>query len=148
MPHSNSNNINDSLAHLTAKVRRAYSNYLNQSFARAQIEINTQQLVILFILWDKNGQRQQDIADQTSRDKTSIARLLTTMEKRNLIVRKPDEEDSRQKLVYLTENGKNIKDKVFIQIKNYVDSVQRNIDPKDLKICKNVLNTVYKNLVV
>jgi len=148
MPHPLTTNIDDSMAHLVAKVRRAYSNYLNQSFARAQIGINTEQLVVLFILWDKDGQRQQDIADKTSRDKTSITRLLTTMGKRNLIIHKPDEEDSRQKLIYLTEDGKNIKDKVLVQIQNYVDAVQRNIDPEDLKICKNVLNTVYKNLVM
>lgn len=136
----------ESIAHLIGKVRRAFTNHLNRSYQQAGLDINVQQFVVLVILWDKDSLPQQEIAELTGKDKTSIARILNNMEKKKLIVRRPCEKDKRQKLICLTAHGKSLKEKVIIHTQNNIHIAEKGISPHDMQICKNVLHKMYENL--
>ena len=62
--------------------------------------------MIMLLLWKENGQFQQQLADGSYKDKTTLTRQIDGLEKRNLIVRVPDKIDRRQKRGYLTNKGK------------------------------------------
>lgn len=138
--------MEDSIAHLVIKVKSALSNHLNRKFVQMGLDLNTEQLVVLMILWEKNGQRQQDIADRTGKDKASVARLISNMEKRDLIIRKNDENDSRQKLIFLTEEGTKVKQKILPVLGIDMRNVQKDISAAELKTCTKVLKIMYQNL--
>ena len=138
--------MEESIGNLILRVNSALSNYLNKHFASIGLDINTQQMVILMILWGQDGQRQQDLATRSNKDKTSVTRLLTSMEKKGLLYRKQDDEDSRQKLIYLTEKSDALKQKVLFMLRSDLDFIQNNIDGEELKICTKVLKEIHQNL--
>lgn len=138
--------MEESIGNLILKVNSALSNYLNNNFLSAGIDINTQQMVILMILWEKDGQRQQNLANRSGKDKTSVTRLLTSMENKGLVFRKQDENDSRQKLIHLTEKAKSLKMDVLMTLRNELNFIKNNIDRSEMQICTKVLTDIYKNL--
>lgn len=138
--------MENSIGNLIIKVNSALSNYLNKSFTSAGLDLHTQQMVILMILWEKDGQRQQNIADRTNKDKTSVARLLAGMEKHGYVKRRVDRNDSRQKLIFLTERSRQLMPQILSILRNDFQSLQANIHMDDLKTCIQVLSDVHLNL--
>ena len=138
--------MENSIGNLIIKVNSALSNYLNKSFSGAGLDLHTQQMVILMILWEKDGQRQQNIANRTNKDKTSVARLLAGMEKNGFIKRRVDSKDSRQKLIYLTDRSRQLMPQILTILRNDFQSLQANINKDDLNTCIRVLSHVHLNL--
>ena len=72
------------------------------------IDLTKTQVIMLLRLQRVNGQPQHNLAFLTNRDKASLARLLTTMENKNLVARIPSKEDGRVNLIYITKHGEEI----------------------------------------
>ena len=89
----------------------------------------------------------------TLRDKSSLARLLAKMERKNYIVREQDNFDKRVNRVFLTEIGritfrrtrtiivglkeimeKNIKEEEIYQLINTLERIQHNISSEEAQI--------------
>src|ERR1700754_369495 len=70
------------------------------------INITFEMIEVMGCLWKKDGINQQEIADLTLRDKSSMTYLLDNLVKRKLVRREEDEDDRRNKLIYLTREGK------------------------------------------
>ena len=102
-----------SLLFLIKRTSRNFRKRLNRSFAKAGHDVTTEQWRILRCLQYQDGQRQQDLADVVHKDKTSITRIIDSMEKRDLVVRIPDRLDRRQKLIYLTNKGKRLQEELM-----------------------------------
>ncbi len=136
----------DSIAHLAAKVRRAFTNHLNRSFKQAGFNVTVEQFVVLMILRQAGELSQQEIATLSSKNKTSITRLLDNLEKKCLIVRNPGKNDGRQKMISLSARGKSLIDAIIIHTEIDDEIAEKGIAPEELKICKSVLNKIYQNL--
>jgi DNA-binding MarR family transcriptional regulator len=141
-------NLEDSLGYVIGRAGRALANRLNHNFASSGYDVTCEQWAVLTNLWLKNGQSQQDLAGTTCKDKTSMTRLVDTLEKKNLVVRIPGKEDKRQKLIYLTSKGRNLRNELFKVVQKTLEEAQKSINVKDLSICKSVLCKVYENLKI
>lgn len=73
---------------------------------------------------------------------TSLSRTLKTMEKKGLIERKPNPEDGRGVLIYLTEFGKEMRNFSKEVVLGFDQAVQKNVSAEELKIFKKVANTI------
>lgn len=122
--------------------------YMADSFKAHSIELTRPQLVMLIILMKNNEQPQpqNSLAFLTNRDKASLARLIDTMEKKNLVERLADERDKRVKLVKLTENGKKTLFQAFPVVEEVNKTIQNNIPHEDLKIAIEVLKKIVNNI--
>ncbi len=139
-------NFNDSFGFVVVKTGRLIENKLKENFEREFLRITPQQWSVLTYLWNEDGISQQKLADVFSKDKTSMARLLSNMEKKELIVRNIDENDKRNKKVFLTYRSKLIKkDSIKIAEKTLVE-ILKGIDHKSLKVSKKVLRQICENL--
>jgi DNA-binding MarR family transcriptional regulator len=117
-------NFNDSLGFIIVKAGRLIENKLKTDFERENIDVTPQQWSVLTYLWNEDGISQQNLADAFSKDKTSMTRLLNNMEKNDLIVRKQDEQDKRNKKIYLTFKSKIMKkDTIKIAEKTLMDTL-------------------------
>ena len=139
-------NLEGSLGYIVGLARRALLNRLNQDFEKAGHHVTCEQLGVLVSLRQKDGQNQNELASYTCKDKTSIARLIDGMEKRGLVVRTLDKKDGRCKLIYLTHKGKELQRKLIPMIKGAIEDTQQGVKPGDLKVCKDVLKRVTRNL--
>lgn len=122
--------------------------YMADSFKANSIELTRPQLVMLIILMKNNDQPQpqNSLAFLTNRDKASLARLVDTMEKKNLVERLADENDKRVKLVKLTENGKKTLFQAFPVVEKVNKTIQNNIPQDELKIAIEVLKKIVTNI--
>lgn len=63
------------------------------------------QYLVLLVLWEKDRQPVNDIARRLMLETNTVTPLLQRMEKAGLIVRTKGQEDSRQRIVSLTQKG-------------------------------------------
>ena len=135
------------LGYLVNQTARAMSHQLNQNFSQVGLNVTSEQWAVLVQLWGDDGLNQQEIACKVGKDKASITRLVDGLEKRNLVVRISDKSDRRNKLIYLTKEGKRVKEQLIDVAVNTIDDLQQGISKSDLENCKNVLRQVLKNVL-
>lgn len=131
---------------ITGKASTAIARRLHRNFKNNDIGITAEQWSILYQLWEKEALTQQEIANNTFKDKPSITRLLNNMEKLNLVVRIPHQSDKRTNLIYLTQKGKNLKKTSMKQADLTIKEALKNVDEEDIKTCYNTLQKVFENL--
>lgn len=134
----------NSLSTVIGKASRLLGNRISKNLSEHQV--TAEQLTILACLWQQNGQTQQSLADISNKNKASITHLIDNLEKRKLVVRKADNEDRRNKKVYLTEEGQKLQSSLSKIVKKTTRHATEGIDKKELKNAKNVLKKMVENL--
>lgn len=97
--------------------------FVTRSLYANNFSITHEQLVILKIMSCNEGISQKKLAEKLDRDKTSIARSITILEKDHKVVRINNKEDKRVNSLYLTKEGKILLDELqplFEDIKNEI----------------------------
>lgn len=79
--------------------------YMNQQFKNHDIPLTPKQWILLRYLIQDDGRDQKHLALITERDKTSLTRLISSMEKKELVMRKANPLDKRSNKIYITEKG-------------------------------------------
>lgn len=105
---------------------RQFNLFLNHELSG--VELNSTDLMYLGTLFIQDGVTQDDLAKDFCVDKAATARSMQNLEKKGIIIRKPDESDRRAKRVYLT-------DKAY-KYKPLMESIQK----KWMKICNTPMN--------
>lgn len=105
---------------------RQFNLFLNHELSG--VELNSTDLMYLGTLFIEDGVTQDDLAKDFCVDKAATARSMQNLEKKGIIIRKPDESDRRAKRVYLT-------DKAY-KYKTLMESIQK----KWMKICNTPMN--------
>ncbi|MEQ8706213.1 MAG: MarR family winged helix-turn-helix transcriptional regulator [Phaeodactylibacter sp.] len=144
MDHSAEFPIN-SLVFLTNRVGRLLAHEIRHRTAVDQWGVSPQHMGILVDLWMKEGVRQQDLAISNIKDKGTIARALQVLEEANILVRVPDQEDRRNKLIYLTHRGRALREKLMPEAQETVKEATAGIAEQDLATCQRVLWQIYQN---
>lgn len=93
----------------------------NQMFQDAEIGLQVEQFPILMVAAAYDGLSQQEIADITRRDKSSIQRTVVALVKKNLLKVSQDADDKRRNMVYATEEGKLLSKRIKKLIKKAED---------------------------
>lgn len=136
----------NSLGYLVSRASRAMANGLAKRFAASDCDVTVEQWRVMVNLWLCDGQTQKELSQATDKGKTSITRLIHGMEKRNLVVRVPDQNDGRLKRIYLTHKGRELQDELIVLAAQNQDQAQTGIDKEQLEICMDVLRRVIENL--
>ncbi|MCF8334733.1 MAG: MarR family transcriptional regulator [Bacteroidales bacterium] len=108
--------------------------------------ITPEQFNILVSLWAKDGQCQYELATCQGKDRASITRLIDSMEKENLLVRIPSENDRRIKLVYLTNKAKDLKPALTEVATKATTLATEGISQTELVSSKDVIKQIIQNL--
>jgi DNA-binding MarR family transcriptional regulator len=136
----------DSLGYLMGRGIRLLRALLDLRFRAVGHEVSMEQWVVLVHLWKQDGLHQQQLADIAGKDKTTMARALSVMEKRNWLLRVPDQLDKRHKRVFLTHEGKALEKELGKHVNEVLQEVTQGIDPAEMKICKQVLKQLHQNM--
>jgi len=133
-----------SLVFLTNRVGRLLANEIRQRSGMEEWGLHHAHMGIMVDLWTKEGIRQQDLAVSNIKDKATIARALDNMEQQNLVVRIPDHQDKRNKLIYLTHRGKELRKRLLPHAQRTVKEVTEGVPKEDLECCLRVLEHILK----
>jgi DNA-binding MarR family transcriptional regulator len=101
---------------------------------------------VMIALWHNGGHRLGELARRTSIDLSTLSRLLVTMQRNGLIVRRRSGLDGRALNLTLTEHGMELTEKIIPYALYYEDVAMRRLSSGDVKKLKELLKTVYANL--
>jgi MarR family transcriptional regulator, organic hydroperoxide resistance regulator len=101
---------------------------------------------VMIALWHNGGHRLGELAQRTSIDLSTLSRLLVTMQRKGLIVRRRSGLDGRALSLTLTEHGMKLTEQVIPIALYYEDVAMRKIRNADVKKLKDLLKVVYANL--
>lgn len=101
-----------------------YRQIIHRKIREHNIDVTFEMLHILRCL-DGAGQiNQQQLANLTYKDKSSLSYLIKNLEKRGLVRRNEDIADKRSKLVSLTKKG----DDLYLKIKGIIENVYQELE--------------------
>ncbi len=136
----------ESLGYLVYQASGSIRKRIGRELARKGYPIRADQFSALVYIWDQDGQTQRALSEKLYRDKTTVSRLLSKIESLGLIRRVAGQEDTRERLIYLTDAGRELMAKVTELVQDVLDLAGEGIDPREMKTCKDVLRLVRRNL--
>ncbi len=131
------------LGHTSHKMRLM----LDRSFHKKNPDINVEQFVLLNILRANDGINQQNLSRMLDKDKTTIARLVSKMEKNNLLLRVHSREDKRSNNIYITNYGKEVLLELGPIIKQIQNAFVKNLSEEEIEIFFGVLSKISNEII-
>ena len=119
--------------------------FLHKGFKDNGLDLTKEQMIVLKKLHQNNGLNQNELAFLVLRDKSSLARLLSKMEKKDYIKRVQCEKDKRCNNIYLTKLGSEVFAKCKPIIKNLMQTFESGITEKEKDIVIKILKKVQNN---
>lgn len=96
---------------LISRIKQVGTRIFDRMLANSGIDsFNGAQGRILYVLWQNDEISISTLSAQTSLANTTLTAMLDRMESLDLIVRKPDPKDRRNRLIALTEKAKSLQD--------------------------------------
>ena len=146
---SNSQNLKSEIdiGMLMSPVDRLCTKKFSQNAHKFGMDITHDQGRVLGPIWKQKGISQKEIAEYCGKDKTSVTKIIDTLEKKNLLVRYSDQIDQRIKRVVLSNKGKDLMKNVMPVIEQTRNEVLSGIKSKEVETFKIVLRKIYNNLI-
>lgn len=120
--------------------------FIADKFKEHHLNLTIEQWVVLKVLHENDGLMQNDLAYITSRNKTSLTRLVHTMEKHNLVARLPDSIDKRINRIFLTKNGRKVFESTFSIMDEVKQQLQQGISEEEVESLIRILKKVQNNI--
>ena len=137
---SRTNNPENSLPYHLRGAFRGYEIALGRYLKRYNLPLS--HFHILRLQWDAKGIPQNKIADKAFMSASVTSQVIKTMENRNLLLRKPDPNDSRSRLVSLTPKGKALRERIAKDGIQISTKHAPKIPKEDMKTAMEVLKKV------
>lgn len=119
--------------------------HLHERFKENGIDLTKEQMVVLKKLHEQDGLSQNELAFLVLRNKSSLTRLLSKMEKKRYITRKQSKEDKRINHVYLTNGGKSVFKNSKPVIKELIETMEQNISISEKQHIIKILKKIQTN---
>jgi Transcriptional regulators len=110
------------------------------------VDISLDQWMVLGPVWQLESASQKELGEICLKEKTSITRIIDTLEKKNLVVRIADQLDHRIKRIVLTNAGKQLFYDVLPVMEKTREEARKAISEDEINIFKNVLRNIITNL--
>jgi len=131
---------------VTGKASTAIARRLQKKFNNASLNITIEQWSVLYHLWKQDGISQQELCNETFRDKPSITRLVDNLEKLDLVKRVASESDRRINKIYVTKHSLKLQEQTMELAEETLNEALESVPADKIDVCKEVLQVVYDNL--
>ena len=139
--------LENALAFWVHRVYQASRNVMFQQFHQtAGEEITPEQWVVLVRCGAQEGQTQSELGAASYRDRPTMSRILSGMEKRGLVRRSADASDSRIWRIHLTPKGKALRTKLLPAVRKLVRQMEHGLSETDLEVTRRTLRGLFENL--
>lgn len=135
--------LNDSLGYLINVVSAKFKTELHHRLS--PYDITTEQWAMLARLWEGQGKTQKELAEKTGKDEPNAGRILKKLEAKGLIIRKSDAQDRRIMLVFLTEQGIGLEEKLVPLANDILKRVEQELNNNEIETLKILLKKLMGN---
>lgn len=143
---NNTNTLSWLFPIINGKVSNGFNKILKDIFKENNTELNPEQWAVLAYLWKNNGVTQQELCQNTYRDKPSMTRLVDSLESLKLVNRKVLENDRRANHIYLTNKGREIEGISNKLVEKSLGLITKDISSEDMSKAKIVLEKIIDNM--
>ncbi len=120
--------------------------FMAEKFRENNLDLTKIQWLMLKKLCQKDGQLQKELAFLTDRDKASLARLVTTMERKGFILRVPVENDKRARQIFITDKGRIVFQESIPVVEEIFSELQTGIGEEELQMLIDILKKIQQNI--
>jgi DNA-binding MarR family transcriptional regulator len=110
-----------------------------------EVNVTPEMWTVLSRLVARDGQYQSELAATTYRDRPNMSRILAGMEARDLVFRRPDQEDRRKTRVYLTPEARRLMAATAPLAARTRDRLYEGLKKKELKALRAALRQIESN---
>lgn len=136
----------ESLLWLNAWASRALIADLNHRFRQAGLRLTMEQWRALHVLAERDGLTQNDLAGLLLQEKTSVSRVLTGMQRRGYVARKPHARDGRCNRLLVTESGLEACRLGGVLAAHTLRLACQGVAREDMEACQRVLARIVRNV--
>ena len=126
------------------------ANRLDLAFQRSITEhgypVTVHQWRILQKLHETDGLSQVELGRLLEKNGPNVTRILDVMEKNGLIKRKPDPQDRRKYLIFLTGKGRKMRENISPLSKTARERAFGTLSENDVKKFHAIINRIFHNL--
>lgn len=109
------------------------------------MDVTPEMWTVLTRLVARDGQYQSELAAATYRDRPNMSRILSGMEQRDLVSRRPDPDDRRRTRIYLTPRAREVVSATAPLAMRTRDRLYDGLKKKELKALRRALRTIESN---
>jgi DNA-binding MarR family transcriptional regulator len=140
----------DSLQHfsifLMERIIKNYRQLAQKSLDNANSGLTVDQWVTLKFISENNGCSQVEIADSTIKDAPTNTRIIDFLSNKNLIFKEMDAEDRRKFKVFVTQEGRNLIEKLMPIVAEYRKVISKNVNSEEKTRLDSLLKKILQNL--
>jgi DNA-binding MarR family transcriptional regulator len=101
---------------------------------------------VLAALRERDGRRKGDLSETTSIEVSTLTRLVDSMERKKLVVRRRDAEDARAVTLHATAAGRRLTERIVPIAEHYEDAALAGFDAAEAATLKAALRRLYANM--
>lgn len=131
---------------LNGRVSDAINRKLQENFLSAGIDLTPSQWTVMLYLAECGGVSQQTLCTATCKDKPAMTRNLAVLERQGFIHRHRRDDDQRTNEVYLTTEGKLMKQRAQIVAEKTMRQALRGLELDQITVSQEVLRRVFSNM--
>lgn len=124
---------------LILRTRMTFRQTIQRLLKRNNVDMTFEMLQIMHCLWKEQGVSQQTLAEKTAKDKACLTNLINNLQKKGWVVRREDTGDRRNKLVYLTPEGRTVAKKIKSLLKEMYTQIGNEMNTCDMENCMKYL---------
>lgn len=120
---------------------------LNTAIKNNNINVTTEQWAILNRLNENSGLSQKEVAKLTFKDNANITRIIDKLVAKGLVSRKNDANDRRTWKIFITEEGRKLRDAIEPLAIEILKKATKGIDKKEVSLFNETAKKIMENLV-
>lgn len=139
-------NFENALGPWMGRTMKMLDYYYQDVFKESNFNLTKNQWLLLKILIEDDGKPQNELAFITNRDKASLTRLISVMEKKNLVERISSKEDKRIKYIFTTQKGKQTFEDTLPLVKKVLKTIQGGLSEEEIEKTIEVMKKIQSNI--
>lgn len=129
-----------------ARLNKSINLVMTRLFRANDCNITREQEVILRELARGDGVNQVELAARTGQERNNLSRTLTILERKGWIERRTCQNDKRNSLVYITEEGAAMQRQAYAVVKEYQKVLYAGLEPTETQVIAEAVRKLTGNL--
>jgi DNA-binding MarR family transcriptional regulator len=138
--------LENALAFWVNRFYEASRRELYRAFGARGLELTPEQWMVLARLSQRDEQTQRELCEATTRDPSTMSRIVGGMAKRGLVRRALDPHDARSRVIVLTAEGRRAITTLVPVAMEIVARAEDGISERDLAVTRRTLRRMVENL--
>ena len=114
--------------------------------ALAPAELNMAEAMVLMLLYEKDGQSQDQLLEGVHYDKSVMTRTMQSLEKHEFLMRRKNPDDGRSWIFVLTKKGRQVKPQVLAALNEWCAIAFNGFSLEDSEALLNIMIRLQSNI--